>query len=110
MIGVSPAYFISRFGDRFNTDQVAEALKDLSAMGFRGFQLEVFHAENLGDWLSEDARRVCEQSRGQGLEATQFVAHFMLHAFADAEQLFSNQAYEQMHKVLDIVAFFTNAA
>ena len=38
LIGVSPAYVISRFGDQFTADQMAAGLEDVAAMGFGGFQ------------------------------------------------------------------------
>ena len=41
LIGVSPAYVISRFGDQFTADQMAAGLEDVAAMGFGGFQPEV---------------------------------------------------------------------
>ena len=78
MIGVSPAYFISRFGNGFTPRQVAGDLETLAKMGFEGFQLEVFHGERLAEWVSKGAFAVRDRSRGLGLRASQFVAHFML--------------------------------
>jgi hypothetical protein len=34
MFGVSPAYFLSRFGDQFVSRQVADSLPDVRAGGF----------------------------------------------------------------------------
>jgi sugar phosphate isomerase/epimerase len=106
MIGVSPAYFISRFGDRFSPADVAEGLGQVSALGFRGFQLEVFHRDTLEVWVREGAAAVRERSAELGLAATQFVAHFMLHAFADPESLSSDAAAADMESVLEIVGRF----
>jgi len=106
MIGVSPAYFISRYSNRFSADDVAAWLEELTALGFQGFQLEVFHRESLGGWLDKGAAKVRERSLGLGLHATQFVAHFMLEAFADPHRLFSDAAVEQMKTVLEIVDRF----
>lgn len=106
VIGVSPAYFISRFGDRFTVQQVTDAMVDIAAMGYQRYQLEIYHADSLKFWLAQGARRVRESAISSGLGATQFVAHFLLHAFADPERLNSDQAIEQMKQVLDIVQQF----
>jgi sugar phosphate isomerase/epimerase len=105
-IGVSPAYHISRFTHRFNPDDVAGSLDELARQGFRAFQLEVFHRETLEEWLSRGAGIVRRQSTDHGLQASQFVAHFMLEDFADRQNLISNAAIEQMKVVLDLVERF----
>ena len=105
-IGVSPAYFISRFTHRFTPDDVAGSLGELARQGFRMFQLEVFHRENLDDWRARGAGIVRRQSIAHGLQASQFVAHFMLEDFSDRQNLISNAAIEQMKVVLDIVDRF----
>jgi sugar phosphate isomerase/epimerase len=102
-IGVSPAYYISRFTDRFTPENVADSLDELARQGFQTFQLEVFHRETLEEWLSRGAEIVRRQSTNHGLQASQFVAHFMLEDFADRQNLISNAAIEQMKVVLDIV-------
>lgn len=106
LIGVSPAYFISRFSDRFSADQVAEGLEDVAAMGFGGFQPEVFHREALSDWQQGGAARVAGQADALGLQATQFVAHFMLHAFSNPDRLKTDAALEDIQTVLDIAGHF----
>ena len=93
-IGVSPAYFISRFTHRFTPDDVADSMGELARQGFRMFQLEVFHRENLDDWRARGAGIVRRQSIAHGLQASQFVAHFMLEDFADRQSLVSNAAVE----------------
>jgi sugar phosphate isomerase/epimerase len=105
-IGVSPAYFISRFTNRFTPDDVADSLGELARQGFYTFQLEVFDRENLDDWRARGAGIVRRQSTGHGLQASQFVAHFMLEDFADRQSIISNAAAEQMKKVLEIVDRF----
>jgi sugar phosphate isomerase/epimerase len=105
-IGVSPAYFISRFTHRFTPDDVADSLGELARQGFRMFQLEVFHRENLDEWHARGAGIVRWQAIDHGLQASQFVAHFMLEDFADRQNLISNASIEQMKVVLDIVDRF----
>jgi sugar phosphate isomerase/epimerase len=106
MIGVSPAYFVSKFSNRFSPDDVAAGLEDLPALGFFGFQLEVFHRESLETWARTGAAEIRRKSSDVGLKAHQFVAHFMLEDFADRQNLISNAAIEQMKVVLDIVDRF----
>ena len=105
-IGVSPAYYISRFTHRFTPDDVADSLGELTRQGFRTFQLEVFHRENLDDWRARGSGIVRRQSIDHGLQASQFVAHFMLEDFADWQSFISSAAAEQMKKVLEIVDRF----
>lgn len=106
IIGVSPAYFISRFGDRFTAEQIATGLEDVAEMGFGGFQPEVFHRSALLDWQKRGARLVARQARTMGLQATQFVAHFMLHAFSAPQHLENAATLDDIQAVIDIVAHF----
>jgi sugar phosphate isomerase/epimerase len=106
VIGISPAYFISRYGDRFSPGDVAEGLEAVSELGYEGFQLEVFHRGHLGFWVEEGAELVRRRSKDLGLRLSQFVAHFMMKAFGDPENLSSDWAVEDMKRVLKIVNRF----
>jgi sugar phosphate isomerase/epimerase len=106
MFGVSPAYFVSKFSNRFSPTDVAAGLEDLPGLGFFGFQLEVFHRESLETWARTGAAEIRRKSSDLGLKAHQFVAHFMLEDFAERQRLVSNAAVEQMKVVLDIVDRF----
>ncbi len=106
MIGVSPAYFISRFGDRFTPSDVVRGLPEIAELGYRGFQPEVFHRDMLDLWLDGGARLVRDRSRDLGLVPTQFVAHFLMKAFENPESLTSDRAVEGMKSALEIVALF----
>jgi sugar phosphate isomerase/epimerase len=107
LIGVSPAYFISRYSDRFSIAEVAEGLAEIARLGCKGFQLEVYHREMLGEWLNGGARMIRQRSRDLDLAATQFVAHFMMQAFADPQSLGASSDIEDMQIVLEIVSGFT---
>jgi sugar phosphate isomerase/epimerase len=106
MIGVSPAYFISKFSNRFSPDEVAAGLEDVALLGFSGFQLEVFHRESLATWTRTGAAEIRKAASGACLKAHQMVAHFLLEDFADRQNLFSDAAIERMKGVLDIVDRF----
>jgi sugar phosphate isomerase/epimerase len=106
MIGVSPAYFVSKFSNRFSPDDVAAGLEDLPALGFFGFQLEVFHQGSLETWARTGAAEIRRKSSDLGLKAHQFVAHFMLEDFAERQRLVLTAAVEKMKAVLEIVNLF----
>lgn len=106
IIGVSPAYFISRFTNRFTPEDVTAGLRELAEIGFGGFQLEVFHRESLEDWVRRGASLVRGTSAEFGLKATQFVAHFMMDAFSSEEKLFSDAGVKEMPSVLQIVELY----
>jgi len=106
MFGVSPAYFISRFTDRFTPEEVAKSLSDLSAAGFDSFQLEVFHPETLDDWAARGAKTVRAAAEAADLGASQFVGHFLLHGFSSPESLRSNYGVEEMKKIVSLLSYF----
>ena len=103
IIGVSPAYFISRFSNRFTAEEVAAGLQELAEIGFQAFQLEVFHRESLQEWVRSGASLVCRVSADLGLRATQCVAHFMMEAFSNRDRLFSDAGIMEMRSLLEIV-------
>jgi sugar phosphate isomerase/epimerase len=106
VIGVSPAYYISRFTDEFTPSDVAQALQDISEMGYGGFQLEVFHRRHLELWLKGGGRTVRQRAHDLGLAPTQFVAHFMIPAFSAPDALRTDPGTVEMQAVLEIVDHF----
>lgn len=100
MIGVSPAYFISRFGSRFSQAQVAASLPDIKGMGYDGVELEVFHPELLTDWERGGAELVRDAVRDGGLTVTQFMAHFLLNGFSSPKTLASDFGSAEMRTIL----------
>lgn len=96
MIGVSPAFFISKYGTEFSPEQMASSLGEIASLGFEAFQPEVYLPERLGEWCSQGARRVADAAHETGLTASQFVAHFLLHAFEDRNALRSGFGVEEL--------------
>jgi sugar phosphate isomerase/epimerase len=105
MFGVSPAYFFSRYTTEFTVAHYIEGLDLLRQMGLSGYQLEVFKAERIGEWL-DGADALSARAGALGMKATQFVAHFLLYATRDEESLLSDKGYEDMKRVTEIVARF----
>lgn len=106
MFGVSPAYFISRFGNGFSPGDICNGLDDLARMGFGAFELEVFHPESLEEWEQRGAPEVARAVKATGLEVSQFVGHFLLHSFADAQSLASEGGVEEFRRVLGSLEHF----
>ena len=104
MFGVSPAYFISRFSDRFSAIDIAGSLPDLASAGFDAFQPEIFHPETIDSWLAGGAARVDKAARDCGLSPSQFVGHFLLHAFESPEAIASAWGVEETEKTLAVMA------
>lgn len=85
--GVSPAYFLSRFGAGFSPRDVRDALPDIGKMGFDAFQLEIVAVDKFPAWLSGGMEDVRSAARDAGLFVSAAVAHFALPAFADEKAL-----------------------
>ena len=103
LTGVSPAYFISRYTDRFTPADVCEGLAEIAELGFEKFQPEVFHAENLADWANGGSQQVRQRSDGLGLQPSQFIAHFMLNFFSNPSRVMSDSGLVEIDSVLEIV-------
>ena len=105
MIGVSPAFIFSSFTTAFTVHDYASALKTLQKMGFTGYQLEIFAKERLEEW-EQGYGVIAQQAISLNMQATQFVAHFLLSATANEAPLLSDHGYEEMRRITDIVSHF----
>lgn len=106
MIGVSPAYFISRYTDRFTANDIVKALPDIKAMGYDGFEPEIFHSDMITRWKDGGARNVHLAAEDNGLTPTQFVAHFLVKAFDTTVSLASPFGLVEIREVLDMLDEF----
>jgi len=104
MFGVSPAYFLSRFTDQFTPAAMAGSLLDLVAAGFDAFQAEIFHAEAVDEWRVSGATLVDRAARECGIACSQFVGHFLLHAFESPEAIASPWGVEETEKTLEVMS------
>jgi len=105
MIGVSPAFIFSSYTTAFTVHDYASSLKTLKRMGFAGYQLEIFAKERLEEW-EQGYGFIAQEAKDLNLQATQFVAHFLLSATADETALFSDHGFEEMRRITDIVSHF----
>ena len=105
-VGVSPAYHLSRYGDRFTPEDVAASLGDILVMGFSSFQLEVFHPDTLPYWVQHGASVVAKAAEQHGIFPSQFAGHFLLHGFDSPSALDSDFGIGEIKSCLEILKFF----
>ena len=106
--GVSPAFFLSKFGENFTPDDVCDSLSIIRGLGFDCFQAEIVHRTDIGLWLPDGATKVRKAASQNQLYISQFVAHFMMEAFADHQTILSPAGISEMEQVFDIVVLLGN--
>jgi sugar phosphate isomerase/epimerase len=107
MFGVSPAFVVSLCGKQFSIKDFCQALELVKDMNFSGFQPEIYLREALPDWFSSGAAAVSDKARALGLQATQFVAHFMMEGFS-TPQTIESASLEDLKQVIEIAGQFDN--
>ena len=110
IIGVSPAFHLSRYGDRFTPEDVAKSLEDILAMGFSSFQLEVFHPDTLSDWVQRGSALVSKAAERHGIQPSQFAGHFLLHGFDSPSSLNSEFGIEETRSCMEILKPFPSCS
>lgn len=101
--GVSPAFFISKFGENFTPKNVCDSLEVLRELGFTCFQGEIVFDGDIDMWLRTGAKQVRGAAEQQQLSMSQFVAHFMMEAFKDHESVLSPFGISEMEQVFEIL-------
>ena len=109
-IGVSPAYQLSYYGDRFLPEDMAASLGNILAMGFSSFQLEVFHPDTLSLWVQQGSALVARAAEKHGIFPSQFTGHFLLHGFDSPSSLISDFGIEEIKSCLEILKPFPNCS
>lgn len=100
-IGVSPAFVISMFGEKFTIANFQEALAPISESGFAAVQLEIFSHEKIGEW-EKGIKVLCGQCSDLNLTVSQFVAHFAMSYFTSPSKIRSNAGQEEIKRVIGI--------
>lgn len=106
LLGVSPAFMLSEWGEGFGPKECAESLRKVAAMGFGAFQLEVFHQDQLSAWSVANCRLVRDRALELGLVSTQLVGHFMLDRLSTTGGLSDPGSLEQAKRLVEIVSRF----
>ncbi len=106
IFGVSPAFVVAKYGDKFTVDQFSSALEDIKGLGFEAYQPEIFHREELNNWYIGGAKKVNSRAEELGLIPTQFVAHFLMESFSTKDKLFSDWGIDDLKKIIAVVKDF----
>lgn len=104
--GVSPAYFVSRYGEGFSAAEVAGSLPDLSALGFTGFQLEVYRREALEGWRNGGSGPVRDAADRLEMKPGAFVAHYLIDGFRDPAALRKPGRLDSLTDCLEVLELF----
>ena len=103
MYGVSPAYFLSLYGEEFTCAQAAEGIALLPELGFAGWQPEIFLPDRLQEWEKGAGSDLKRRSDELGLVPTQFVAHFLLHAFESPAALATEWGIDECRRLTAVL-------
>ena len=104
IIGVSPAYFLSKFGEHFSPTQVMGEIPILKGMGFDCFQLEITHREHLADWDERQLELLHETCSRNDVHVSQLVAHFWIDNSSDSLRVLRGYPLAEVHKLLDLAS------
>lgn len=103
IIGVSPAYFLSKFGEHFTPEQLIEELPVLNRLGFNSFQLEITHLEHLKDWDEVSLKELARACIHHGLSVSQLVVHFWIDNFSSFDAIKQGIDDDQLLQCLSII-------
>jgi sugar phosphate isomerase/epimerase len=107
-IGVSPAYFLSRFGQSFQIEDVTASLQEIAALGYTAFQMEAFTATAAKRWSGKALLQLTDQAGRLNLQPSQFVAHWYGETLSSIAQLRSRQSLELLRTVVNAVVAQTS--
>lgn len=100
--GVSPAFFLSLYGNDFIPEQVVKAVDIIKSLGFEAFQCEIVKEDKLSLWENGGAKKVYDAACQSNLVISQFVAHLMMEYFANREVLCSLRGIDEIKRIVDI--------
>ena len=87
MIGVTPAYFLSKYGEDFTPEDVLHEIPIIQELGFDAFQLEITKREYLDHWNEKSLLRLRNRCEEEKVEVSQLVAHFLIDDVSSTEGL-----------------------
>lgn len=77
-LGVSPAFFISKFDFDFDAERAVSMLPLVTELGYGAVQGEIAASRFVTGWIDGGIKRFGDAVREHGLEVRQFVAHYLL--------------------------------
>ena len=108
MIGVSPAYFLSKYGEDFSTEDVVSEVPILKRLGFDAFQLEITKREYLKDWNEKRLMKLNEVAESEHIEVSQVVAHFLIDDLSTTKGIEKGLENDQIDYLFFIVRHLPN--
>ncbi len=101
-IGVSPAYFLSKFGRRFSPEDLMGEMPLLSSRGFTSLQVELTEKEAMNDWNNASVIQMfIDKCAANNIVISQVVAHFWIDYFESSASLSTlvpkNERYMLIH-------------
>jgi sugar phosphate isomerase/epimerase len=108
--GVSPAFVFSRHTTNYSVEDFRKSLLAARALGFSAFQPEIYHQERVAEWLNGGGAQIARLARELDLHVSQFVAHFLMPAFASRARLADHSDLEALKRVAEEAARFPGCA
>ncbi len=106
MIGVSPAFTISRCSTHFSFSDLIDSLYWLAERNFQAMQIEIFHPEQQNEWTDDNCGRMKKAADESGMMISQFVAHFLLNSFVSPEKLSSDAGLAEIAEISSFLSQF----
>ncbi len=103
MYGVSPAWFVARYGSNFTVEQSIRDFKVIKSAGFDSVQLELFFEDKLSEWSDSSVSSIISSLNDADLKVSQFVAHYLNEAFSTKEKMFTRWGFETFKKTIKIL-------
>ena len=103
MIGVSPAYYLSKYGEDFTINDVLQEVHILKELGFSAFQLEVTKRTYLKDWTRENLEKLAQECTKEHMQVSQVVAHFWIDNLSSVEGIQKGLDQREVEQFLDMV-------
>lgn len=102
--GVSPAYFVSRYGARFTYREVAQETGTLKKLGFGHVQLEIADPSVEENWDRKLFSWMLRALTEDGLQPTVFIAHFLGEHSRSAVAMEKGRNDRSVERVLELIA------
>ena len=104
MWGVSPAWYISKYGFNFGPAEIVRDFPEIAESGFDTVQLELPVADRISSWEHGGIDQVVDEMKSSGVSSEVFVAHCLHEAFVDSRGLENFEYEEAAKKITGIIA------
>ncbi|WP_422479417.1 sugar phosphate isomerase/epimerase family protein [Pleomorphochaeta sp. DL1XJH-081] len=98
--GVSPAYFLSKYGEHFSPQQCIAEVPLIKKMGFDSMQLEITYVQHLDDWRSSQVSQLQATCEEYTVDISQLVAHFWIENSTTPIGILNGYSREEVSKLL----------